>query len=155
LRSAPWTGGHRLDVGPSLAALATRSVETRNSRSTAASCFPTRSSQLAGTARVDPNAPDTVLDAVMGTTAPGAAFTSADHLFGDLDARASRAFDGDPTTAWTPNFGPQGGRWVEAQLPGPVTVDHVDLTVIADARHSVPTQFTLQADDGSMFLHDP
>ena len=35
------------------------------------------------------------------------------------------------------------------QLPGPVTVDHVDLTVIADGRHSVPTQFTLQADDGS------
>ena len=98
---------------------------------------------------MDPNADDTVLDAVMGTTAPGAAFTSADHLLGDLDARASRAFDGDPTTAWTPNFGSQSGRWIEVQLAGPVTVDHVDLSVIADGRHSVPTQFMLQTGDGS------
>ena len=102
--------------------------------------------ELTGTARVDPNAPDPLLDNTLGTAIPGAVFTSADHLFGDADARASRAFDADPSTAWTPNFGPQQGRWIDVQLPEPVTVDHVDLTFVADDRHSVPTQFTLAVD---------
>jgi arabinofuranan 3-O-arabinosyltransferase len=105
-----------------------------------------RSFQVSGRARVDPNAPDTVLDDVMGTTTPGATFTSSDHLFGDLDARASRAFDGDPTTAWSPNFGTQQGRFVDVALAAPATVDRVDLTLVVDGRHSVPTQFTLVAD---------
>ena len=101
---------------------------------------------LSGTARINPNAADPVLDELLGTTAPGTEFTSADHLAGDLDARASRAFDGDPSTAWTPNFGPQRGRWLDVSLPAPTTIDHIDLTVVADGRHSVPTQFTLAAD---------
>ncbi|HXY94061.1 MAG TPA: alpha-(1-_3)-arabinofuranosyltransferase family protein [Acidimicrobiia bacterium] len=101
---------------------------------------------VSGTARIDPNAPDAVLDDLLGTTAPGTVYTSSDHLAGDLDARASRAFDGDPSTAWSPNFGPQRGRWIDVTLPAPVTVDHIDLTVVADRRHSVPTQFTLAAD---------
>ena len=67
----------------------------------------------------------------------------------EISTPGPRAFDGDPTTAWTPNFGSQRGRWIEVQLAGPVTVDHVDLTVIADGRHSVPTQFMLQTGDGS------
>ncbi len=106
----------------------------------------TRAFGLSGTARINPNAADPVLDELLGTTAPGTEFTSADHLAGDLDARASRAFDGDPSTAWTPNFGPQRGRWLDVSLPAPTTVDHIDLTVVADGRHSVPTQFTLAAD---------
>ena len=51
---------------------------------------------LSGTARVNPNATDAVLDDAFGTTAPGTTFTSSSHLFGDADARASRAFDHDP-----------------------------------------------------------
>jgi hypothetical protein len=83
---------------------------------------------------------------VLGTTSPGTTYTSSDHLFGDADARASRAFDGDPSTAWSPNFGNQTGRFVDVALPARTTVDHVDLTVVADGRHSVPTQFTLTVD---------
>jgi hypothetical protein len=101
---------------------------------------------LSGTARINPNAVDPTLDELLGTTAPGIEFTSSDHLAGDLDARASRAFDGDPETAWTPNFGPQRGRWIDVSLPTRTAVDHVDLTLVADGRHSVPTQFTLAAD---------
>jgi arabinofuranan 3-O-arabinosyltransferase len=105
-----------------------------------------RSFALAGTARIDPNAPDSVLDTVLGTTAPGTTFTASDHLFGDLDARASRAFDGDPSTAWSPNFGPQAGHFVDVALAAPTTVDHIDLTLVADRQHSVPIQFTLDVD---------
>jgi hypothetical protein len=105
-----------------------------------------RSFELSGTARVDPNVADPLLDTTLGTTAPGTVFTSSDHLGGDAGARASRAFDGDPATAWTPNFGSQQGRFIDVLLSAPVTVDHVDLTLVADDRHSVPTQFTLVAD---------
>ena len=105
-----------------------------------------RSFALTGTARVDPNARDEVLDQVLGTTAPGTTFQSSDHLAGNLDARASRAFDHDSSTAWTPNFGPQAGRFVEVSLPGSTMVDSVELTFAHDRHHSVPTQFSLLAD---------
>ena len=105
-----------------------------------------RSFALTGTARVDPNAPDSVIDDVLGTTAPGTIYFASDHLAGDLDARASRAFDGDPTTAWSPNLGPQRGRFVAATVPAPVTVDHVDVAYLDDADHSVPRQLTLAVD---------
>ena len=39
-----------------------------------------------GTARIDPNAPDALLDTLLGTTAPGTTFTASGHLAGDLDA---------------------------------------------------------------------
>lgn len=101
---------------------------------------------LAGTARVNPNAPDAVLDAVLGTTAPGAVFGASGHLAGDLDARASRAFDHDPTTAWTAPFGTQEGQHLDVSLDAPVTIDHVDLNIVADGRHSVPTRLRLEVD---------
>ncbi len=101
---------------------------------------------LTGTARVAANAPDDVIDAVLGTTAPGVTFTASDHLQGDAGSRASRAFDRDPTTAWTPATGPQVGRWIEADSTTPVTVDRLDLTFVDDGRHSVPTVVHLEAD---------
>jgi arabinofuranan 3-O-arabinosyltransferase len=101
---------------------------------------------LSGTARVNANAPDTVIDAVLGTTAPGAVFSSDGHLRGDVDSRASRAFDGDPSTVWTSSFGPQGGRWIEAALGAPGTFDQVSLTYVDDGSHAVPTQVHLEAD---------
>jgi hypothetical protein len=105
-----------------------------------------RSFALTGTARVDPNAPDSTIDDVLGTLAPGTTYSASDHLAGDFDARASRAFDGDLTTAWSPGMGPQRGRWIAVALPAPVTVDHLDVTYIDDADHSVPRQFTLAVD---------
>ncbi|MFO7590768.1 MAG: alpha-(1-_3)-arabinofuranosyltransferase family protein, partial [Acidimicrobiia bacterium] len=54
-----------------------------------------RTFSLAGTARPAPSASDDLLDAVLGTTA-SATFTSSGRLANLPDARASRAFDGDP-----------------------------------------------------------
>lgn len=101
---------------------------------------------LSGTARVNPNAPDAVLDEVLGTTAPGAVFGSSGHLAGDADARASRAFDADPTTAWTAPFGTQEGQHLDVTLDSPVTIEGVELDVVADGRHSVPTRLRLEVD---------
>ncbi len=105
-----------------------------------------RSYLLSGTARVEPNASDPVIDDVLGTTAPGTQFTSSSHLYGDADARASRAFDGDPSTAWTPLLGTAGGQWVDASMPAPVTFDHMQMKVVGDQEHSVPQKVTLVAD---------
>jgi arabinofuranan 3-O-arabinosyltransferase len=101
---------------------------------------------LSGTVRVNPNAPDPVLDTVLGTTAAGATFTSSAHLRGDADARASRAFDGQTTTAWTAPLGDQGGQWVGVDLAAPVTVQGLELGVVADGQHSIPTQMHLEID---------
>lgn len=103
---------------------------------------------LSGTARVNANGSDSLLDAVLGTVAPGARFESSGHLAGDVDARASRAFDGDGATAWSAPMGRQDGQFVDVALAAPVTVDHVDLTIVADGLHSVPTRMHLEADGG-------
>jgi arabinofuranan 3-O-arabinosyltransferase len=108
----------------------------------------TRQYQLSGTARIDPNAPDALLDSLLGTTAPGTQFTASGHLKGDLDARSSRAFDGNPATAWTAQLGSQAGQFIEVGLPAPTTVSALNLTVVADGRHPVPTALTLEGDGG-------
>lgn len=109
---------------------------------------------LAGTARVNPNAPDAVIDTVLGTTAPGSEFTASGHLRGVLEARASRAFDGNSTSAWTAPIGPQQGVWVGVDLTAPVVVDHLDLDVVADGLHSIPTKLHLEADGKSVASFD-
>ena len=139
--------GHRLDVVLSRLRVDPGTLQDEEVSLVRRFVLPdSRSFALTGTARVDPNALDSVIDDVLGTTAPGTVYSASDHLTGDLDARASRAFDGDPTTAWSPTLGPQRGRWVAVTVPTPVTVDHVDVTYLDDADHSVPRQFTLGVD---------
>ena len=101
---------------------------------------------LTGTARVNPNVPGELLDAVLGTVAGGTTFSASGHLLGDAGARASRAFDDAPGTAWTARSGPQEEQWIQVALPAPVAVDRADLTLVADGRRSVPTRVRLEAD---------
>ncbi len=108
----------------------------------------TRTFALTGTARVDARASDVQIDELLGTTAPGVGYAASGYLTGDVDARASRAFDGDPATAWTAPLGPQEGQFLDLTLPAPITFDREDLTVVADGRHSVPTRLRLLTDTG-------
>ncbi len=108
-----------------------------------------RSFAFIGTARIDPNALDEQIDAALGTTVPGVTYSAPGHLAGNVDARASRAFDGDPNTAWTAPTGPQEGKFLDLKLPAPITFDHEDLTVVADGRHSVPTRLRILTDTGT------
>jgi hypothetical protein len=109
---------------------------------------------LSGTVRVNPNASDTTIDSVLGTTAPGVRFSSSGHLRGTIDARASQAFDGSDSSAWTAPAGPQQGQWVGIDVDTPITVDHLDLGVVADGLHSVPTKVHLEADGQTVATFD-
>ncbi|HEY7106940.1 MAG TPA: alpha-(1-_3)-arabinofuranosyltransferase family protein [Acidimicrobiia bacterium] len=105
-----------------------------------------RSFSWGGTARLATAAPDDVLDRALGipdSTQGGITVRASQHLPGDIAARGSAAFDGDATTAWNTAFGAPVGQWVEVTTPAPMTVDSLDLRVVADGRHSVPTQIRI------------
>jgi arabinofuranan 3-O-arabinosyltransferase len=73
---------------------------------------------------------------------------STAHLAGDLDARASSVLDDDPSTAWQTPFSTLVGQAIDLELAAPVTLDALELDLVADGRHSLPTAFRLVADDG-------
>ena len=113
---------------------------------------------LVGTARLSLGAPDATMDAALGQ--PGAAdggvtVTASEHLTTTAAARGSSALDGDPTTAWSTQVGDTVGQWINVQTPQPVTFDHLNLQVVADGRHSVPTQLLITAGGQSRTVNLP
>ena len=111
-----------------------------------------RSFSLSGTARISALIPDNVIDTLLGgpDVFGGAVIGSNERLPGDLNARAVFAFDGSTKTFWSPGFdGPaQIGAWMQASLNHSVSFDHLDLKVIADGRHSVPTRIRITTNTG-------
>jgi hypothetical protein len=85
------------------------------------------------------------------------AANSSTRLDGDRRARSNSAFDGDPATAWIAETGPQSGEWLSANLSEPVTFDHLDLQVLNDGRHSLPSVITISTPTASrtVQLSDP
>jgi hypothetical protein len=111
-----------------------------------------RDFDVGGTARINAGAPDDVIDSVLGypgADAGGYTVTTSDRLFGDVQSRGSAAIDGDPTTAWNTPFGDILGQSVTVRTPEPITIDHLDLRVVNDRFHSVPTELRITSDDGS------
>ena len=112
-----------------------------------------RSFGASGTVRLNAAVADSRLDALLGIPGVAAGGVTADssaRLPGDIGARASAAIDGDPTTAWQTPFVSPAGQSISLQLPAPVTVDHLDLTVFADGRHSTPARLRIASDDGTV-----
>ncbi|HEY1280836.1 MAG TPA: alpha-(1-_3)-arabinofuranosyltransferase family protein, partial [Acidimicrobiales bacterium] len=107
-----------------------------------------RSFSLSGTARVSGVAPDAAVDAVLGA-APGVTAVSTEHLTGEAAMRGAAAVDGDPATAWQTPETTVSGQSLTVTAPQPVTIDHLDLTVFADGRHSVPSVLSVAADGGA------
>ncbi|MFI5053312.1 MAG: alpha-(1-_3)-arabinofuranosyltransferase family protein, partial [Acidimicrobiia bacterium] len=111
-----------------------------------------------GTIRLATAAPDATLDSVLGlpdATQGGITVSASQHLPGSVAQRGSAAFDGDATTAWNTAFGNPVGQWVEVQTPAPVAVDHLDLQVVADGRHSVPSQIRIDSGGESRIVDLP
>ena len=113
-----------------------------------------RTFRLTGTARISPLVPDDQIDRLVGR--PGADHTgvvaySQGRLPGDLTKGAINTIDGNPATIWEPGFGAahQAGEWLEYDLPRPITFHTLDLRVVADGEHSVPTSLTVTTDSGS------
>lgn len=108
-----------------------------------------RAFAISGSIRVSDRATDDTIDRVLGARDAahgGLTATSQRHLTGSRASRASAAFDGDPATAWTSGFLTNVGDWIQVVVPKPVTFDRLDLQLVADGRHSVPTKVTILAD---------
>lgn len=94
-------------------------------------------------------AADDRIDRLLGYEGPLTATASA-RLAGAPRDRASAAFDGDPATAWVTPFVDVEGQWLRLEMPQARTIDHLDLTVLADGRHSVPTRLRLESETGEI-----
>jgi arabinofuranan 3-O-arabinosyltransferase len=112
-----------------------------------------RTFTVSGTARIADTAPDDLVDRLLGGPAAlgGVVVRSSSRLAGDLQARGLSAVDGDPSTAWVPGLGgaDQLRAWLDVRLQRPVSFDHLDLQVVADGRHSVPTALRITSDAGA------
>ncbi|KAA0234941.1 MAG: Alpha-(1-_3)-arabinofuranosyltransferase [Acidimicrobiales bacterium] len=111
--------------------------------------FNDRAFDVTGTARLSADIPDAEIDRLLGTPSAdsgGVTATSGGRLPGDPSSRASKALDGDPATAWQSPVSAAEGNWLDFEFSEPISFDRLDLAVIADGRHSVPTKLTIHAD---------
>ncbi len=120
----------------------------------------TRTFWLTGTARLDASVSDQLIDELVGrpgSDGSGVVATSTGRLQGDPGATASAALDGNPATAWSSPIGPgrQVGQSLTIQLPSPVTFDHLDLQLVVDGRHSVPSRLRVATQSGSETVSIP
>ena len=119
-----------------------------------------RTFSLTGQARVSPLLPDDEIDRVVGRAGSdysGTVAYSLGRLPNDLRANAMATLDNDPTTVWEPGFGSahQAGQWLQYELRSPITFDHLDLKVVADGLHSVPTRITVSTPTGQATVDLP
>ena len=108
-----------------------------------------RSFGFDGTARLSDYVPDATIDLLLGlrdAAHGGVTVESSAHLPGALAQRGSAALDGNPATAWSGRFDTPTGEWLRTDLGHPTTLDHLDLQLVADGRHSVPTEITIEPD---------
>ncbi len=116
-----------------------------------------RTFSIGGTARISTLDPDPTVDSLVGRHARARATSSsrptarprwsaptrrADSR-GSRRRRPRRPSTANPATSWSPGLGDQVGNWVEYRLDQPVTFDHLDLQVVADGKHSIPTAITV------------
>jgi hypothetical protein len=79
----------------------------------------------------------------------------SEHPFGRPVARASLALDGDRATAWNSPLGAKPQKeYMRVEVPEPVMFDHLNLALVEDGRHSVPTQMQIVNESGETRLFD-
>ena len=123
---------------------------------------------ITGTAEINAGDSDYLINQLVGLTPNGplpsgagtgpavvVAANSSTRLDQDRQARANAAVDGNPATAWIAETGPQAGEWLSYTLNKPVTIDHLDLQLVNDGRHSLPTRITISAASGSQVVDLP
>jgi arabinofuranan 3-O-arabinosyltransferase len=102
-----------------------------------------RTFTLSGTASMSALIPDTEIDQLVGRS--GIPAYSSGRLPGDLAATASATLDGNPQTVWQPGLGSaaQVGSTLTYDLKSRLTLSRLEVGVVADGRHSVPTSVTI------------
>ena len=118
-----------------------------------------RTFSVGGTAEINAGDADDLINRIIGLTPPPqqagdnaavvVAANSSTRLDGDRSSRANAAFDGNPSTAWIAETGPQEGEWLGAKLSKPVSFNRLDLQVLNDGRHSLPSELTISTESGS------
>ncbi|MGH9029034.1 MAG: discoidin domain-containing protein, partial [Acidimicrobiales bacterium] len=105
-----------------------------------------RDFRISASASLSSLVPDDEIDRLLGRPESTVAYSKG-RLPGCLSCTASAAAGGNPGYAWEPGFGSayQDGEWLEYDLPSPLSFDHLDLQLVADGRHSVPTSLTVSA----------
>ncbi|HEX4865840.1 MAG TPA: discoidin domain-containing protein, partial [Acidimicrobiales bacterium] len=128
-----------------------------------------RTFTLGGTAEINSGDSDDLINRLIGLTPPApqppatggeatvVAANSSTRLDGDRAARANSAQDGNASTAWIAETGPQAGEWLGYLLSKPITFDHLDLQLMNDGRHSLPSRITISTENASetVDLHLP
>ena len=116
-----------------------------------------RSFSVTGTAVLSDTATDRAIVALLGLpgVADGGAVATSDTELASPAGRAFNALDGDAATAWNTPVNHVRGSRIDVQLPATTTIDHLDLQLRADGRHSVPTQLRITGDDGSRLVTLP
>ncbi len=109
-----------------------------------------RTFSLIGQARISPLASDQTISQLTGQTgfgSPVAVATSSTRLTGNIQAGASSAIDGNPATAWQSGLGKgqQVGQWIQYDTAAPVVFNTLDLKIVSDQQHSIPTAVTVTA----------
>ena len=112
-----------------------------------------RTFTIGGQARISAKDADALIESDIGAPASGhpaggdpiLVANSSTRLPGDRNAGATAAVDSNPSTAWSAALTTQAGEWLDYQLARPLRLDHLDLQVVADGRHSIPTRITLTA----------
>ncbi len=108
-----------------------------------------RSFSLSAQARLSAYIPDEAIDQLLGypdAAHGGITASSQTRLSGSLERRARAAIDGDPNTAWETVFAQQSGQHIDITVAQPITFDHLDMQLLNDGRHSVPTSLFVVVD---------
>jgi len=110
-----------------------------------------RTFTLTGTARLGVRADDDAIDTALGISDAARGGVTATSLRREYDpiARASSALDGDPATAWNSRIGDVTKAQLTVTTPHVRTLDHLDLQIVADDRHSIPQTIEITGDDGN------
>lgn len=116
-----------------------------------------RTFEVEGAARLSAAVSESTIDALIGRSSSVAGdlllARSSGRLPGDLFSAASFAFDRTDSTAWTGTFGQQTGQWLELESSAEIAFDGIELTVIVDEVHSVPTVVRVIVDGRSLGDH--
>ena len=107
--------------------------------------------QLKGRVRLSAGVNGALIDEIVGRPGLSAGYpivSGTDYLNGVLEARPSSALDNNLKTAWTTRFDGQVGASATITNPSPLPFDRLQLSVINDREHSVPTALKLTLDDG-------
>jgi arabinofuranan 3-O-arabinosyltransferase len=105
---------------------------------------------LSGAVRLSPRADPAVLDALLGQRDPAVTIHASSTLTGTIADRPAAALDGDPGTAWASDLDAATGAALTIDLARPTTLERLDLQVVADGRHSVPTGLEVLVDGRSV-----